>query len=193
MPPPPPPMSPKLASAIAATEALGARIQELDGAVKEAGSSIKTFRIGLDRAEPLRLIAEQITGVARRAAIAEAQKVFRAEGKGKLDPETKSRITDIFETVGTALEDGTDNAFSRANIALDVQQSYIMKMTDKTQRRILLKQVQSAKQLLKFQQKNSISFFGEMVNDFKEGPLQDFINTLEQNYLGRLAIRFATD
>ena len=166
---------------------------ELDKAVKSAGDSLKTFRIGLERAEPLRTIADEITGVAKKAAMREATAAFKAAGKGKLDPDTKSRINDAFDVAADAFKDGTDNAIGRAIAILDVQQTYAEKLTDETQKRIVLKQINASKKLLNQQSKASVGFFGEMMEDVRNGPIADFMSKLEGNFFGRILKRYATD
>ena len=182
-----------LTDAAKATVELDRKNSNFVGAVKAAGDSLKTFRFGLERAEPLRTIADEITGVAKKAAMREATAAFKAAGKGKLDPDTKSRITDAFDVAADAFKDGTDNAIERAIAILDVQQTYAEKLTDETQKRIVLKQINASKKLLKQQSSASVGFFGEMMEDIRTGPIAGFMSKLEGNFFGRILTRYATD
>jgi hypothetical protein len=161
-------------------------------AVTDAARSIVTGRIGLERAAPLQTIADEVIGVAKKQAQLEARTQLRAAGK-KLDPDTKARISDAFDTVSEALKDGTDNAAQRAELILDVQAKYAEELTDKRQAKIVKQQIANAKQLLQTQKKATVGFLGEMVEDFREGPLAEFISKIESNYLGKLLVRFSKD
>ena len=165
----------------------------LNNAVSKAANGLLVFRQGLERADPLRTIADEITNVAKKAAMREATAAFKAAGKGKLDPDTKSRITDSFDVVADAFKDGTDGAVKRAISVLDVQQAYAEKLTDETQKRIVLKNINASKKMLKQQASASVGFFGEAVEDLRQGPLADFTAKLESNFFGKMLLRFKSD
>lgn len=167
--------------------------EELDTAVKSANSSIRTFRIGLERAEPLRAIADTVTDVLKKQAVRDAAATFRAAGKGKLDEFTKNQIRETFDVAAEAMRDGTDNAFGRALKTLEIREEYARRIQDETQKRIILDNIKRSRKLLQEQSKNSVGFFGEIMEDIRQGPIQDFLSRLEGNFFGRILTRFAKD
>jgi hypothetical protein len=165
----------------------------MNKAVSDAGSSIKTFRIGLERAEPLRQIADTVTDVLKRQAVRDAAAQFRAAGKGKLDEATKNQIKETFDVAAEAMRDGTDNAFGRALKTLEIREEYARRLQDETQKRIILDNIKASRRLLKEQSKNSVGFFGETMEDIRENYLMPFVSRLDNNFFGRMLKRFATD
>lgn len=165
----------------------------MNKAVSAAGSSVKTFRIGLERAEPLRQIADTVTDVLKKQAVRDAAAQFRAAGKGKLDEATKNQIRETFDVAAEALRDGTDNAFGRALKTLEIREEYARRLQNETQRRIILDNIKSSRKLLKEQSKNSVGFFGETMEDIRSNYLMPFIDRLDNNFFGRMLKRFATD
>jgi hypothetical protein len=193
MPPPNPnqsldviPLADSFLRAMQATDAM-------NKAVSDAGSSIKTFRIGLERAEPLRAIADTVTDVLKKQAVRDAAAQFRAAGKGKLDEATKNQIRETFDVAAEAMRDGTDNAFGRALKTLEIREEYARRLQDETQKRIILDNIKQSRKLLKEQSKNSVGFFGETMEDIRENYLMPFISRLDDNFFGRMLKRFATD
>lgn len=167
--------------------------EEMDKAVTNASSTLKTFRIGLERAEPLRAIADTVTDVLKKQAVRDAAAQFRAAGKGKLDEATKNQIRETFDVAAEAMRDGTDNAFGRALKTLEIREEYARRLTDETQKRIILDNIKQSRKLLKEQSKNSVGFFGETMDDIRSNYLMPFVDKLEGNFFGRMLKRFATD
>lgn len=163
----------------------------MNKAVSDAGSSVKTFRIGLERAEPLRQIADTVTDVLKRQAVRDAAAQFRAAGKGKLDEATKNQIRDTFDVAAEAMRDGTDGAFVRAFKTLEIREEYARRLQDETQKRIILDNIKSSRRLLKEQSKNSVGFFGETMEDIRSNYLSPFVDKLDSNFFGRMLKRFA--
>jgi hypothetical protein len=193
MPPPNPnqpldviPLADSFLRAMQATDAM-------NKAVSDAGSSVKTFRIGLERAEPLRAIADTVTDVLKKQAVRDAAAQFRAAGKGKLDEATKNQIRETFDVAAEAMRDGTDNAFGRALKTLEIREEYARRLQDETQKRIILDNIKQSRKLLKEQSKNSVGFFGETMEDIRENYLMPFVSKLDNNFFGRILKRFATD
>jgi hypothetical protein len=193
MPPPNPnqpldviPLADSFLRAMQATDAM-------NKAVSDAGSSVKTFRIGLERAEPLRAIADTVTDVLKKQAVRDAAAQFRAAGKGKLDEATKNQIRETFDVAAEAMRDGTDNAFGRALKTLEIREEYARRLQDETQKRIILDNIKQSRKLLKEQSKNSVGFFGETMEDIRENYLMPFVSRLDNNFFGRMLKRFATD
>ena len=167
--------------------------EEMDKAVTNASSTLKTFRIGLERAEPLRAIADTVTDVLKKQAVRDAAAQFRAAGKGKLDEATKNQIRETFDVAAEAMRDGTDNAFDRALKTLEIREEYARRLTDETQKRIILDNIKQSRKLLKEQSKNSVGFFGETMDDIRQNYLMPFVDKLDNNFFGRMLKRFATD
>jgi len=167
--------------------------ETMNKAISDAGSSIKTFRIGLERAEPLRQIADTVTDVLKKQAVRDAAAQFRAAGKGKLDEATKNQIKETFDVAAEALRDGTDDAFGRALKTLEIREEYARRLQDETQKRIILDNIKASRKLLKEQSKNSVGFFGETLEDIRSNYLMPFIDKLDSNFFGRMLKRFATD
>jgi hypothetical protein len=180
------PLADSFLRAMQATEAM-------DKAVSDAGNSIKTFRIGLERAEPLRAIADTVTDVLKKQAVRDAAAQFRAAGKGKLDEATKNQIRETFDVAAEAMRDGTDNAFGRALKTLEIREEYARRLQDKTQKRIIIDNIKRSRKLLKEQSKNSVGFFGETMEDIRQNYLIPFVDKLDSTFFGRMLKRFAMD
>ena len=183
------------ASASALSTTLAAEVashQEITRKVESASKMFNTFRIGMERAEPLSALAENIDKVFKKAALVQARSALRQEGR-KLDPQTKQAIIDSYDVVADALRNGQQGAFDAAEARLKAIEESIMRLPagiQKDQQRIAL---DNAKKLLKAQKKNSVSFFGEMEQEFREGPLATLEQKLSGNFFGRMLLRFAKD
>lgn len=193
MAPPPSPSIPDATAENISRSVLGLAdaVNRVGSSIQEAQSFVATGRMGLAMAEPLQKIADEVISVAKRQAIFEARAQLRAGGQ-KLDPETRGRIGDAFDVVADALKEGTDNAADRAARVLDVQLEFAQQSRRAGAKQVV-EQIKNAQKLLASQRKATVGFLGEMVEDFRQGPLADFVTKLESNYLGKLFVRFTRD
>jgi hypothetical protein len=193
MPPPPSPSIPDATAENISRSVLGLAdaVNRVGSSIQDAQSFVATGRMGLAMAEPLQKIADEVISVAKRQAIFEARAQLRAGGQ-KLDPETRGRIGDAFDVVADALKEGTDNAADRAARVLDVQLEFAQQSRRAGSKQVV-EQIKNAQKLLSSQRKATVGFLGEMVEDFRQGPLADFVTKLESNYLGKLFVRFTRD